>query len=415
VCDLRYVDFQKDAMLFDPARHEPLLDIAWDAARARAAIAAIIEDTEKTVGTGISWPWHPLDEGRVPQPPHKSIYLGASGTLWAMWYLQRAGAVSLRTNPSGLIDRVYESYLAQPDTDEVVPSYFLGEVGILLIQWLLTRSPVAADRVYEAIARNITNPTNEALWAAPGTMVGALHMLGWTGEGRWRELYLENVEQLWRTWLPSVKSDCYLWTQDLYGSIVQLLGAGHGFAGNAYALLRGTALLPAKRREALYDRCVKTLRATAVVEGDCANWPQSIGAPRPGRTHMLVQWCHGAPGIVTGLADFPAERSADMDEMLVKAGNLVWRAGPLAKGPGICHGTAGNGYAFLKLHQRTGDPVWLARAQAFAMHAIGQSERSRQQHGRRRYSLWTGEPGLAVYLWHCLTGSGGLPAFDILD
>jgi hypothetical protein len=104
-----------------------------------------------------------------------------------------------------------------------------------------------------------------------------------------------------------------------------------------------------------------------------------------------------------------------MDEMLVKAGNLVWRAGPLAKGPGICHGTAGNGYAFLKLHQRTGDSVWLTRAQAFAMHAIAQSEWARQQYGRRRYSLWTGDPGLAVYLSHCLTGSGGLPALDILD
>jgi hypothetical protein len=98
-------------------------------------------------------------------------------------------------------------------------------------------------------------------------MVGALHMLGWTGEKRWRELYLENVEQLWRTWLPSESSDCHLWTQDLYGSIVQLIGAGHGFAGNAYALLRGASLLSTERRELLYDRCTKTLRATVVREG----------------------------------------------------------------------------------------------------------------------------------------------------
>ena len=50
-----------------------------------------------------------------------------------MWYLERAGAVSLRIKPAGLIGRIYESYLAEPDTGEVVPSYFLGEVGILLI------------------------------------------------------------------------------------------------------------------------------------------------------------------------------------------------------------------------------------------------------------------------------------------
>lgn len=404
-----------DAKLFDPARHEPLLDAEWNPSRARAAIRAIVADAEETLGPGITWPWHPLDEGRKPAPPHKSLYLGSSGALWAMWYLQQAGAVTLRIKPDDLIERVYQAYLAEPDTGEVVPSYFLGEVGMLLVHWRLTASPEAADRLWAAIARNIPNPANEALWAAPGTMVGALHMLGWTGEQRWRDLFLENVEQLWRTWLPSENAPCHLWTQDLYGSIVQLLGAGHGYAGNVYPLLRGAQLLPVERRDVLYDRCVETLRATATFEGDCANWPPSIGTPRPGRTHMLVQWCHGAPGIITGLADFPPHRSPQMDALLVQAGNTVWNAGPLAKGQGLCHGTAGNGYAFLKLHRRTGEPVWLDRARAFAMHAIAQGERARQQYGRGRYSLWTGDPGLAVYLWHCLTGSDGMPGLDILD
>ena len=408
-------DFPSDTMLFEPARHETLLDIDWDAARARAAIFEIVADIEATLGTDATWPWHPLDAQNDPEPPHKSIYLGASGALWALWYLQRVGVVSPRIEPAGLIDRVYDSYVAQPDTGEVVPSYFLGEVGILLIQWRLTSSWHAAGRLHDAIARNIPNPTNEALWAAPGTMVGALHMLGWTREERWRELYLENVEQLWRTWLPSKTANCRLWTQDLYGRIEQLLGAGHGFAGNAYALLRGAAWLPMDRREALYDRCVESLRATAIVKADAANWSPVAQRAGAGHTKILLQWCHGAPGIVTGLSDYPRNRSADMDEMLVMGGRAIWQAGPVAKGPGICHGTAGNGYAFLKLYQRTGDPIWLARARSFAMHAIVQSERARQQYGQRRYSLWTGDPGLAIYLWHCLTGSGGMPALDILD
>jgi hypothetical protein len=32
-------------------------------------------------------------------------------------------------------------------------------------------------------------------------------------------------------------------------------------------------------------------------------------------------------------------------------GELTWRAGPLAKGANLCHGTAGNGYAFLALFE----------------------------------------------------------------
>ena len=32
-----------------------------------------------------------------------------------------------------------------------------------------------------------------------------------------------------------------------------------------------------------------------------------------------------------------------------------------------------------------------------------------------RYTLWTGDAGLAVYLWHCLDGTAGLPALDVLQ
>lgn len=401
-------------MLLEAGRHEALDDAAWDPDVAATAIRALVADFEDNFDPEDFWAVHPLDlEGESGRRFH-CLYLGASGVLWAMWHLARVGAVQLRGSPEAVIGRVYDSYLDRPDTDAVVPSYFLGEVGLLLVLWRMTGDPVAADRLYARIQDNIPNPVNEALWAAPGTMVGALHMLDWTGEERWRELFLENVEQLWKTWLPSPHADCDLWTQDLYGSVVQLLGAGHGFAGNAYPLLRGASLLPDGRREALYRRCSATLGATALKQRDCVNWPPGVGPPRPGRTSVLVQWCHGAPGIVTATADFPAGLSADMDELLLGAGETTWRAGPLAKGYGLCHGTAGNGYAFLKLHRRTGDAKWLQRARAFAMHALGQRERMRAEHGLGRYNLWTGDAGLAVYLHACLGGAAGMPGLDLL-
>jgi hypothetical protein len=402
-------------MLFEPQRHEPLTDVAWEPARVHAAIGAIVADAEANFSEDRLWPEHPLDsEGPALPGGYKTLYLGAAGVLWAMWYLARAGAVTLRDAPERRITQVHRAYLAAPDTGEVVPSYFLGEVGILLVAWRLTGSQEAAERLWAAIDANIANPTHEALWAAPGTMVGAWHMLQWTGDRRWRDLFLANVEQLWRTWTPSQHAACHLWTQDLYGSVQQYLGAGHGFAGNASALLRGAVLLPADRREQLYARCVEALRVTALVEGDAANWPPETDPLPPGRTRkLLLQWCHGAPGIVTGLADLPAGWSAEFDDLLLKAGNAIWHAGPLNKGPGLCHGTAGNGHAFLKLYRRTGDPRWLARARAFAMHALLQTERARQEHGRGRYTLWTGDPGVAVYAWHCLTERDGLPTLDI--
>jgi Lanthionine synthetase C-like protein len=403
-------------MLFEPDRHEALSDTAWDASRARETIRSIVHDIEQNRVARGHWPVHPLDdEGNEPRTGFKSLYLGSAGVLWALWYLQREGAVELGGDPRECIQRAHAAYQADPDTGDVVPSYYLGEVGILLVLWRLTGSSAAADRLYASVKSNIRNPTNEALWAAPGTMVAAWHLWEATGEQRWRDLFLENVEQLWQTWNFDAQAQCHLWTQDLYGKVVQYLGAGHGFAGNVYPLLRGASLLDEGRREALYDRCIATLRATAKFEDGAVNWPPCTFVPRPGGPSMLMQWCHGAPGMVTGLADFPPHQSPEMEALLIGAGRAIWKAGPLSKGYGLCHGTAGNGYAFLKLYQRTGDPLWLERARSFAMHSITQRDWMRQQYGQGRYTLWTGDPGLAVYLWHCLDGTAELPALDILQ
>jgi len=296
----------------------------------------------------------------------------------------------------------------------VAPSYFLGEVGVLLVLWRLTGAEWAKDRLFVSVQSNIGNPTNEALWAAPGTMLAAWHVWEETREERWRDLFLENVEQVWRTWLFDARARCHLWTQALYGRVRQYLGAGHGFAGNVYPLLKGASLLDESRRGVLYSRCTATLRATATFEDRAANWPLDLDFTPSGGRGILMQWCHGAPGMVTALAEIRPRRSPEMDAMLMGAGEAVWRAGPLVKGYGLCHGTAGNGYAFLKLFSRTGERIWLDRARAFAMHAIAQRDRMRTQYGKGRYALWTGDPGLAVYAWHCIHGAGGLPALDVL-
>ncbi|MEO8279398.1 MAG: LanC-like protein, partial [Ideonella sp.] len=217
-------------------------------------------------------------------------------------------------------------------------------------------------------------------------------------------------------WVFDEPAGCHLWTQDLYGKRVQYLGAGHGFAGNLYPLLKGAGLLDADRRATLFERCVATLRATAkTAEDGSVNWPPGTYVPRPDGPRMLMQWCHGAPGFVTALSDFPANESEDLETMLRGAGQAIWQAGPLAKGAGLCHGTAGNGLAFLTLYERTRDELWLQRARCFAVHAIAQHDRSRKQYGQGRHTLWTGDAGLAVYLLQCIKGRAGLPTLDFLQ
>jgi len=115
--------------------------------------------------------------------------------------------------------------------------------------------------------------------------------------------------------------------------------------------------------------------------------------------------------MVTALAS-PHVASPELLALLEAGAALTWRAGPLAKGSNLCHGTGGNGFAFLKLHALTGAPIWLERARAFAMAAIDQQRAARAEHGRGRYSLWTGDIGLACYLHECLRGSARFPTVD---
>src|SRR5207302_7157899 len=171
-------------------------------------------------------------------------------------------------------------------------------------------------------------------------------------------------------------------------------------------------LLPTQRRAELLDRTMATICATALVEDGRANWPFAAGpSDHPGAGALRVQHCMGAPGFVNA---FAAELPSDprIDPLLEAAGELIWTAGPLIKLPSLCHGVPGSGYAFLKLGERTGDETWLARARRFAMHAIGQSDRAAEQYGQRKYSLWTGDLGLAIFLSDCIDGRSAFPTLD---
>ena len=77
----------------------------------------------------------------------------------------------------------------------------------------------------------------------------------------------------------------------------------------------------------------------------------------------------------------------------------------MEKGHGICHGTASQGYAFLTAFERTGDEQWLEDARRFAVHALQQVKRR----GRGRYSLWTGDVGVALYAADCLDATARYP------
>jgi hypothetical protein len=112
----------------------------------------------------------------------------------------------------------------------------------------------------------------------------------------------------------------------------------------------------------------------------------------------------------TSLRHLPADDRTDA--LLTAGGELTWQAGPLKKGVGLCHGTAGNAYALLALHERTGDERWLARARAFAMDAAADVATRRAADGQGRFTLWTGDLAVAMLLRSCLTGDARFPLLE---
>lgn len=400
-------------MLFEQERHEPLTPTIWDESSARATIERIVKDTTDRFTPERLWPVHPLDNlsGVVLPQPFKMLYFGAAGVIWALDYLARVGATEIQRDFSSTVAELLE--WNRKDVRPFAPemsSLLIGDVGILLLQWKLAPSESLATQLSDAIEANERHPAREFMWGAPGTMLAALLLHEWTQEPRWAALFRRSVGQLWKELEFVSEPACVLWTQELFGARSMLVGAVHGFAGNVFPVIRARHLLEPQEWNSWSRHIGQTIEATALHDRLYANWPQSVGVPRPGRTALLVQHCHGAPGIVNCLADFP---DSGIDDLLTAAGELTWAAGPLRKGLNLCHGTAGNGFAFLKLFRRAQDSRWLDRARAFAMHAMAQSERHAEAYGQYRYSLWTGDLGLALYLWCCIHAEAWFPTMDV--
>jgi lantibiotic modifying enzyme len=385
-------------VLYDPTQFERLTAEPWNPARVEDAIVAIVADADAAFHSEMLWPAHEWDGWEEPLPL-KSLYLGAAGVIWALDALRRSGHAETSLELAAASLRTLELKRAAPDLtadEHYHPAALLcGETGPLLVAFRLASDPALADDLHALVRDNVTNPTDDVMWGAPGTLLAALAMGEWTAEPRWEEAARESAAAL-----RARRGDDGLWRQD---DDYRGLGTLHGSAGNTLVLLR---LEP---EDALAAETATVLTRTAFREDGLANWP---GSPRPQlvdtQGRIRLQWCTGAPGVLAGAWEY-------LDEDLLLAGaELIWRAGAHGdeKGHGICHGTSGNGFALLKAFARTGDERWLDRARRFAVHALGQVERLRAANGRGRYSLWTGDVGTALFAAACLDQDARYPILD---
>lgn len=392
-------------MLFDPRVHEPLVDADWDPLVVEHAIRTIALDAEQAFRGAEWWPVHPIDVDPGDPPSFHGVYLGAAGVVWALQRLTQAGLHDPRIDHARLAEEVWASYLRQPEFNGPHPSIWMGEGGIALVAWLLQPRQETVDRLAQIVSTEPQDETLEFMWGTPGLLLIADVLLTHTGEARWAEAWQTMAHRLLARYGENVPG---FWTQRLYGYGSEILGPVHGLVGVVAMLTRRPELL---ETGSLLAETIAVLSRLALREGEQANWAPSLQEGLRHREGFIrTQWCHGTPGIVTSLASLPP--NPELDGLLLAGSELTWLAGPLRKGANLCHGTAGNGFALLKLFTRTGDELWLDRARRFAMHCLAQVAATRDHYGHGHFSLWTGDLGTAVYLQQCLNAASELPAFD---
>lgn len=404
--------------LFEPERHEKLTEIAWDEQAARAAIVRIAADTEAAYRDGAYWAIHPLDVSDERPDALKPLYNGAAGIIWALAHLAREGAIDATREYLPAVERLVAADEHDHANNSVLAGYagpdrtsFLQSAfGMRALEWRLAPSDERSRRMGEDV-RQKRGDARGLVWGAAGQMLGAQHLYELTKRAHWRDAFVEQAETLLARLEICDPVGTSMWRAELYGDEAVRVGALHGFFANAYVLLRGRALLPAARQARVDAIVFEAFARSALVADGLANWPYTVEGLGAGSAQpRYVQFCVGAPGVVAAMAQFPNDAA---DKLLRAGGELIWRSGPPTKMPSLCHGAPGSGYAFLKLFARTGDAVWLERARAFAMHAIAQSERALTQYGQRKFSLLTGDLGLAAFLWACVRADARMPLLDV--
>ena len=146
----------------------------------------------------------------------------------------------------------------------------------------------------------------------------------------------------------------------------EYIGAAHGICGILYILLAAKAYIS---EEIINDYIKPTLDYFASLQYPSGNFPSSISGTVPPTNDKLLHWCHGAPGAIHLLLKAHEIWPNNVDCYFTRAQHCaesIWTRGLLKKGYGLCHGVAGNTYAFVAMWKVTNDPKYLYKAALFA-------------------------------------------------
>jgi lantibiotic modifying enzyme len=310
----------------------------------------------------------------VTMPP--SLYSGFTGVAWAAAHVRR-GVKNGDDDAHAEIDAALREYLERsPWTDDFDLVSGLVGIGVYAIERLPRRSARALlTRVVDRLGDTAERTTAGITWLTRPELLP-----------------------------PRQREAC---PRGFYN-----LGVAHGVPG-VIALLGGASaagVRPGTTRRLLAG-AVGWLRAHRVPGRAASMFPHWTGAGVPsGRTRSA--WCYGDPGIAAAL--LAAARGARSASLRREALAIARRAAARPPGEsgirdaGLCHGAAGLGHLFNRMHQATRDPKLAAAARFWFARTL---EMRRPGHGVGGFAAyspradggegWENDPGL-------LTGAAGI-------
>lgn len=191
------------------------------------------------------------------------------------------------------------------------------------------------------------------------------------------------------------------------------LGVAHGVPG-AIAMLAGARAAGIAESRPLLDDAVAWLLAQKLPAGAGSRfatevWLDGDGAPQP----SSLAWCYGDLGIAaTLLAAGRTVGESGWEREALKIARAAAARPPAREKECVdaclCHGAAGVGHLFNRLHQATGEPVFAAAARTWLLEALDRRQPGAPFGGFRTQAMgpegvkgWRDEPGF-------LTGAAGI-------
>ena len=277
-----------------------------------------------------------------------NIYSGISGVAW---FLYKSNLLSSEDLEQYLVQAEKELSRSKNFTTPQ-HSFILGELGPKLLRSCITKS---LNELKSFLERPISDKHTDALdifLGLPGVALGLLLIRNELETDIFDDYLYDIFIKIKKSKKHSHEDNVYYWEvvlpENYENRYHQYIGISHGSAGNYSILHRIANVLSLKSdTEWLQDNLYKLLVATMYTKNGTAHWP----AKRNQKNRDLVQWCHGAPGIIHATEHFSTDK---FGKIVTSAMQTTLQEGVLEKGYNICHGTSGNllciykGISFLK-------------------------------------------------------------------